>query len=197
MFKNKTQTYCSVKQTEGAAAWIPLRHRNQYIYSLQAPAHATVVCNKEISQTSLVGVGLLILEPNCILKHNFISIQAQHVISSSVKSSYSTLWNITEQIHKQRVQPLLDRLDRVQYLPQLKNLTKLQTSLTIQDVLQLPNKIKNQNYHHMVVGYASLTLIGCICLYLKCTRQLIVPNHVLPTPAPRNQMQTADFTVHV
>lgn len=193
LFYNKTKSDCPVQQIKDTSTWIPLRQRNKWMYSIPSPAQVTAVCNREITQIPLEGSGLLSLEPECTLKHEFMVLDGQQVISSDLKTSYTSLWEITEQSHTKHLAPLLNEIKIKEYIPPIQNLTNLQTSLATQEILQLPNQIKTHNYHHMTVGYSALIITGCILIYLIFKRKSNPP----PIPAPRTQNTTSDFTVHI
>lgn len=195
LLHNETKADCPVQQIKNTTAWIPLHYQNKWIYALPTALHTTAVCKRDITQFTLQGSGLLYLEPECTLKHKFMSLQGRQTISSSLKTSYTRLWEITVQTHATRLKPLLEKIHTSEYNSQIQNLTDLQTSLKAQEIFQLPNRIDTHNYHHMAVGYSALIATFCILLYLiskkKCSKRLT------PIPAPRQQQPTSEFTVHI
>ncbi|GBP06119.1 hypothetical protein EVAR_71734_1 [Eumeta japonica] len=118
-----------------------------------------------MTQFTLKGSDLLHLDPECPLKNQVISIQGQQTISGSLSTSYTKLWTITEPTQLTRLNSSFNQIHTSEYREQIQNLTKLQTSLKSQELLQLPHKVETHNYHNKTIGYLA---IKCgILIYLS------------------------------
>ncbi|XP_037931284.1 uncharacterized protein LOC119666081 [Teleopsis dalmanni] len=95
LFNNNTIPNCRLKHTINTLTWIPLNNKNQWIYATSTSSRATAVCNKEIIPLNLKGSGLSTIDLDCLLKHNFVSVQGQQIIAST-RYSYISLGKISE-----------------------------------------------------------------------------------------------------
>lgn len=212
LFNNKTYTTCNIEKT--TTGWTSLNHRNQWIYATLLSSHATAVCNREIIPITVKGSGLLTLDPECILKHNFAVINGRQTISSIVKASYTSLYKGTNfsvpTLHTQV--PSNNQSNSTNstalYSKNLKQLNTLQNSLNENAIMQLPNELITHKVHSYIISSLAIflslvTLITAIILYKKSksviTKESVVEDIELstnstPVPMPRTQPK---FTLDV
>ncbi|XP_037932649.1 uncharacterized protein LOC119667432 [Teleopsis dalmanni] len=212
LFNNNTIPNCRLKHTINKLTWIPLNHKNQWIYATSTSSRATAVCNKEIIPLNLKGSGLLTIDPDCVLKHNFVSVQGQQIIASTARYSYSSLGTISEL----RLQPPMKTSDAYngnstlstirnnQYDQQLKELTVLQKVLQSYQINDLPNQFQSHKYHSFTIAYAAL-VIGLILIIIMMKKKLQKKhveissveeaNRTTPIPMPRRQSR--EFVINI
>ncbi|GBP11955.1 hypothetical protein EVAR_91349_1 [Eumeta japonica] len=192
LLHDESKVDCPMQQVKNINTCIRLHHKNKWIYALTSAIHTKAVCKKEITQFTLKGSGLLHFDPECTLKIHIISIQGQQTISSSLSTSYTNLWTITEPTQLTRLNLSFNQIHS-KYHKQIQNLTKLQTLLKSQELIQLPRKVETHNYQNKTIGYLALTITCGILIYLTIIRRC----KTQPIPGPRNQHTMSNFTVQM
>ncbi|XP_037931434.1 uncharacterized protein LOC119666223 [Teleopsis dalmanni] len=212
LFNYNTIPNCRLKHTINKLTWIPLNHKNQWIYATSTSSRATAVCNKEIIPLNLKGSGLLTIDPDCVLKHNFVSVQGQQIIASTARYLYSSLGTISEL----RLQPPMKTSDAYsgnstlstvrnnQYDQQLKELTVLQKVLQSYQINDLPNQFQSHKYHSFTIAYAAL-VIGLILIIIMMKKKLQKKHVEIPsdeeatrtTPIPMPRRQSREFLINI
>ncbi|XP_037942525.1 uncharacterized protein LOC119675398 [Teleopsis dalmanni] len=212
LFNNNTIPNSRLKHTINKLTWIPLNHKNQWIYATSTSSRATAVCNKEIISLNLKGSGLLTIDPDCVLKDNFVSMQGQQIIASTARYSYSSLDTISEL----RLQPPMKTSDAYsgnstlstvrnnQYDQQLKELTVLQKVLQSYQINDLPNQFQSHKYYSFTIAYAAL-VIGLILIIIMMKKKLQKKHVEIPsdeeatrtTPIPMPRRQSQEFVINI
>lgn len=179
LFNNKTTPTCIIEGT--SAKWIPLLKGNQWIYSTVLPSQATVACNREIIHVTIKGTGILTLDPDCILKHELAMMNARQTISSTVKSSYTSLGSFSKMsVGIQHTARMMNNQSNsteleARYSKGLRELEALHKTLQENKILELPNEINSHQRHSYSIMYLALflsiaTLIGVTVNYMKGSR---------------------------
>ncbi|XP_075164223.1 uncharacterized protein LOC142236813 [Haematobia irritans] len=204
LFQNVTKPDCNLKTLQTNVSWVPLTHQNQWMYATLSITQATAVCEKNIIPLQLEGSGILTLQQNCLLKHGPIHVSGQQTLSSTLKSSYTSLGSVTDLVVKHNMvndndtkanQPL-DQLDS--HLAELSSIQK-----KLQAIENTRNEHHRSYQHSISISYAALciggiifTLISCRCLISKrpCRRNSPSPesSNSRPIPTPRH-----NFAIHV
>ncbi|XP_037931177.1 uncharacterized protein LOC119665988 [Teleopsis dalmanni] len=215
LLNNNTTPNCRLKHTVNTLTWIPLNHKNQWIYATSTSSRATAVCNKEIIPLNIKGSGLLTIDPDCVLKNNFVSVQGQQIIASTSRYSYSSLGKIFELRLQSPMKTsdayssnsTLSTLCYNQYDQQLKELTVLQKVLQSFQINDLPNQFQSQKYHSFTIAYAALVIsVTLIIIMMKKKLQKKPVNPIeapsdkeatRTTPAPMPRRQSREFVVDI
>lgn len=191
LFNNNTLPTCTLKTIRTNVTWIPLAHQNQWIYTAASSTQATAVCDKEIIPLNLEGSGLLKIKPECILKHDFIHVAGQRLITTTLNHSYSSLGKFRElSTGKFTKNPMyLDKNLPVfseNYAAQMKELTNLQQKIQ----MQTEHPLQYHSQHGIAVSYAALltsisaiTVILIIYVSYKKSRQYLVSNMLQQNPS--------------
>lgn len=196
LYSNKTTPTCILEKTD--AKWIPLDKENQWIYASPQSSKATAVCNREIIPISLKGSGLLTLDPECILKHDSITMNGRQAISSTIRSSYTSLGkiselslpnNITVSIHNNNSTSI--NLEKI-YAKNMNELSNLQKTLKEENIIELPNKFKSHQLHNHAIGYLALFLSLVTLIIIAKTRRS-QSRQQRPTVAIENAEETIEL----
>lgn len=215
LFKNVTMQNCHLKNLSANITWVPLTHKNQWIYATVSATQATAVCAKEIIPLYLEGSGLLTIKPDCILKHNFIHVSGQHLISTTFTSSYTSLGDISELSPKSFTKPQLNKPTNYSSTPDqlARQLTKLKTmEHKLEQIKTSESEHHSKSKHDIIVSYSALVIsaVAIIAILWKAMlRKRVsmihtnkVPEHespnqhtasheakTTPVPTPRFTMQ--------
>lgn len=204
LLNNDTTLNCNAERLDTNVSWTQLTNNNQWIYAFNSPHRLNAVCGKHGQQLLLNGSGLLTLEPQCVVKDNFITVQGHHSFTSDRYDSYTSLGKLGDIIKPKHLDPLSHETEP--YTTQLQQLAELQNSLDLQEFLDIPTQIDNINYHYSSIGYTALILSIILTVYTiwkvrynRYTIQTTEPdNHQeLHQPVPRQRSPMSDFVVTV
>lgn len=200
LINNNTNLSCNIERLATNTTWTQLSNGNQWMYAFNLPRRISAVCSKRSQQLTLKGSGILTLEPQCVIKDNFITVTGHQSYSSSSYESYTGLGKLGDVVKPKHLESLFHEMHP--YNTQVQRLSELQKTLALQESLDLPAKIQNINYHSSIVSYSALALsIGvviCIIWRIK-SRQFNIrtPASEAPCPQPRERSTTSDFAVTV
>ena len=199
LFNNKSTPTCALKNSGSKDIWKPLHQRNQWIYATLSSSRVTAVCGREIIPLVLKGSGLLTLGPDCVLKHDFITMNGRQMLSNTLKASYTSLGKISELSSHVNINPVIsnsNNLTEELYAKNLQDIKNLQNILEQHKIADLPNKLQVHKEHSYAVGYLALVLsfVALITTIYKCYRKqsasklnmTIERSTDAPIPNPRN-----------
>lgn len=167
---------------------------------------------------------MITLDPECMLKDDFAIINGKQSLSSTIRSSYTSLGKFSDLSTPQAIAQSISTLQSNSTNTEsdyVKELSTLQKSLREQSIFELPNKLKSHQQHNYTIGYLALglSLISLIIIFVrnKASRikQLLPPttplepteqnielqpdeplyNDLHPTPKPRQPV--SQFTLDV
>lgn len=165
------------------------------MYGFNSPRRINAVCDKHGQQLTLVGSGLLTLQPQCVIKDESITIQGYQSVTSNSYDSYTSLINLENVSRPNPFDPLTHTMDT--YRTHLDNLTDLQNLLAQQTALDFPTQIENINIHYTIVGYTALTLAIILIVYNIWSRNSTKKPRETPSghPIPQQRTTTPKFNV--
>ncbi|XP_055840955.1 uncharacterized protein LOC129908485 [Episyrphus balteatus] len=154
---------CKVVKANDGPHWVQLHNPNEWIYALRVKTTLNIVCNSTSTQTVLEGSGILQIQPDCVLKDDFITLRGHLIQRTISRMSLSPAINLSEY-------SLPDDMRKISYgdLPYKKHLKELnalkQELINITKVL--PSITHHNDVHHFTVGYTGLitSIIILICL---------------------------------
>lgn len=214
LFNNFTIPTCNLKRLSANITWSPLNH-NKWIYSSASFTQATAVCGKEIITLHLEGSGMLTMNPECIIKHDFIHITGQQSISTVTGASYTSLANLSEFTYNhlaknEHIKRSNDTLMIDQISMQLNKMKGLQEKLEAINTSSFQHHSTSKTsstiaYSALVVSLISILLISAITVIRRKSSTVAItemtqapncstppPNKTTPTPHPRQ-----NFTIQV
>ncbi|XP_037942416.1 uncharacterized protein LOC119675293 [Teleopsis dalmanni] len=194
LYNNGTGDECEIVELKETTIWTQLKHKNHWIYATKYPMQLNAVCGSNAFPVILNSTGMVKIASNCVIRDNTVLIQGHQVITSLLKSAYTSIGISTPEIKPSK------RINNseIEYLPQLRELTILQKQLTKDTLPELSSKVQQTEKHSLSVGYAALFLIIGIII-LKITKLIRKnqtqgqPNVQTPQPLPRSR-STFDIT---
>lgn len=193
LINNTPYDKCNIQRVENSPVWVQLTNPNQWIYAVKEPIIANALCREEITPLTLNNSGLIKIPPDCVIKHDLLTIQGLHTYPSSIRTSYqklNDLANINIPMHSTSM--INNSTSYKIQREQLQLLTELVSSQMQQEALTI---LQPSNTHQLSIGYIALILaIIIICsLIFKYWKNY---KHRKPIPAPR-PLKALDFSINV
>lgn len=142
------ESYPAYKFTElkTDAMWLQIRHENHWVFAVKTSVRMTAVCGTETLHVVIEGSGILLVLPNCTLKHNLLTIQGHQITTSTIWTSCSGFIILLAVNKPSRLQPLLEGIDMT---PNLRNSHHYKSSLrtTQQTQKYQPTLFRNWLFH--------------------------------------------------
>lgn len=184
-----------MQKVENSPIWIQLSNPNQWIFAVDETITANARCKEETISLTLKGSGLLKMLPDCVIKHDLLTIQGIHIYPSSIRTSYKKLSELTEITTPERLKPVIS--NSTPYEIQGEQLEALKLIVASQLQEESLKKVNSHKVHQFTIGYLALLLSSVLMSVLifkyrgACKRQSKPPK-----PAPR-QPKELDFSIDV
>lgn len=188
LLRNKTDENCTYVAVNSDTVWSPLHTSNEWIFASKYRTQLAVVCNDNTDLIELQGSHLIKLQDDCTIKHNIVTIQAHKSYTTTRYESLATFGQFGT-AYKPDVR-LISNNSRLDFSQELQQLKQLQQGIEQANIMELPNKVYNDNIHQYMISYLALLLvIGSIPWLLWKFKQMkqgfILQQDGLPTPQPR------------
>ena len=196
------QPSCTIIKSKGGPEWVQLFNPNHWIYSLNKNTTVNIVCGEHATVRTLVGVGVLKLSTNCVLKQDTLTITSHNIHPSQLRTSFVPTVNITSIISTSNGNGTSTFTGRVKYeTPKINMDETRKLEDQIKDIKSRPADLEELNaydVHHFAVGYLGLSLgiaVAAFLIWSKCRR----PVNRVPVPMPRrlSLLQEPQFNFNV
>lgn len=199
LLNNKTTPRCRLTRLQGDLAWIQMNHKNHWIYATTADIELSAVCGTRITTLTLMGSGILTMEPNCVIKGNVVTIQGHYISSSNIHTSYATFKNIMTISTPVEINRVFNTT-YTQFETQLEQLSALHNRLSQETFTNLPDLMDATSQHHHAVSYTALIfsvalIISIATWHWNSKRNLATIT--TPHPRPRQTVDESSFTVKI
>ncbi|XP_037929636.1 uncharacterized protein LOC119688618 [Teleopsis dalmanni] len=189
LFNNQAKPRCDMYQLKDTTVWYQLNHPNQWIYATINNIKMNAVCNKKAFQLTLVGSGLIKLEPECIIKNEHITIQGHQKMVTSMQASITRLnlsvgWTKQYASNNISVKPLSPTIHELELIQ--RKLGHIQSS-------SFPTDAISPGTHSLITSYVALAMFLCVAsALLYIWRRQKITYQTPPIPMPRHQQMTED-----
>ena len=188
LLRNKTDENCTYVALHSDTVWSPLHTTNEWIFASKYKTQLAVVCSDNTDLVELQGSHLIKLQDDCTIKHNIVTIQAHKSYTTTRYESLAT-FGYFGTTNKTDVR-LISNNTLLDFSQELQQLKQLHQSLEQANIMELPNKVYNDNIHQYMISYLALLLviasIPWLLLKLKRMKQGTNLQHdIPPTPQPR------------
>lgn len=156
---------CSLSVTPIHDTLIELDEENHWIFVLHRKFHFSTFCNDKVTHHELTGEGILILNPNCIIKENSLILTAQRVIDNNINPIVipKTMINI----ESFKTPPPTMSINHTAVITQsFKNIDQQLADIKQQQYFPT---INGHDIHHYGIIYSIITLIIIISCYKTCS----------------------------